>query len=191
MRRLLLGVLTIALLLPLAACGASGDAEEEALALRDRYIDMDACTLTADIRADYGERVYDFTVDAVYQKDGESRLTVTAPALLAGLTVCWKENTASLCYEDITVETGYLTEDGLSPMTALPALLDALRTGGLTACSRETGADGTETLRVTMEDEAVSYTFWFDPDTGAPRRAEIAADGYTVITCRVTAFQFG
>ncbi|MBR2667374.1 MAG: hypothetical protein IKD96_04355 [Oscillospiraceae bacterium] len=191
MRRVLLCVLTMTLLLLPAGCAGQDRAEARAMELLELYDDLEACSLTAELLADYGERTYTFTVDVVYDRDGTSRLTILEPDLLAGLTVRWQEETATLEYDGTTVETGYLTEDGLSPMTALPALLEAVRSGGLTACSTETWKDGRELLRLSFSDGTVSDTVWFDPDTGAPVRGEIAAEGYTVITCTVTDFRFG
>jgi hypothetical protein len=54
----------ISLLLLLCACGAGGGKTEElALETRTRMIGMTSCSFTADLTADYGNRVYDFTVE--------------------------------------------------------------------------------------------------------------------------------
>ena len=51
------------LILLLAGCHSEPSYDEEALRLRTDYLAMQNCQGTAQITADYGQRVYDYTVD--------------------------------------------------------------------------------------------------------------------------------
>ena len=56
--------------------------------------------------------------------------------------------TGALEYDGLILDTGELGPDGLSPMSAFPALLTAAKSGFLTACAMEE-REGEELLRVT------------------------------------------
>ena len=70
------------------------------------------------------------------------------------------------------VETGPLDGEDLSPMSALPQLLEAARSGYMAECSLEEGEQRT-LLQVRYADpdqppgEGRETTLWLDPDTHA------------------------
>ena len=181
----------------LAGCGGGEDegtgADELALNIRTEFLAMTACSFTADITADYGQRGDEYTLEVAWEKDGETVLTVTAPETIAGITARIADGTTYLEYDGASLETGPLSGDGLSPMEAVPAILEEICTGCIAACGFETVGEQ-ELLRVVCrEPESTPGTgaegvFWFDPVTHAPVLAELMQDGYTVIRCEVTEF---
>lgn len=87
MRRVLLCALMIILLLALTACSSKVTFEDAmALQVRTEYIGMKRCEGDATLLADYGERVYEYSVHFLWERDGEMSLTITAPENLAGIT---------------------------------------------------------------------------------------------------------
>ena len=173
MRRGVLCVLMTGLLL-LSACGAEGGVspeEELALTIRGEYLAMTGCTAQLSVTADYGQRVYEFDMDAAVT--GE---------------------TGTLEYDGLILDTGELGPDGLSPMSAFPALLTAAKSGFLTACAMEE-REGEELLRVTCgapdaaPGEGVETVLWFRPDTHELTGGEIWAEGLRVICCRCKNFR--
>jgi outer membrane lipoprotein-sorting protein len=165
-----------------------------ALETRTRMLGMNACSFTADVTADYGNRTYDFTVAVSYQKDGESILRVTRPENLSGISVTYSKEGTSLSFDGARIETGSLSSAGLSPLSALPMLLAAAQSGLMAECGFET-LDGMDTLAITcreeLEGEETEQKLWFDLATGAILRGEILAGGDTVIACVFTEFLFG
>lgn len=190
-------VLTITLCLTLTCCGGEGgnQAEQLALDIRGEYLDMAGCTASMAVTADYGQRVYDFGVSLTWQREGESVLTITAPENVAGVTArLTDDGEAVLEYDGAQVETGPLDDTGLSPLSAVPVLLDYAQTGYIASCGMETLGER-EVLRVDCRDpEAQPGTgrecsLWFEPDTHALLRGELSQDGYTVIQCTFSGFQ--
>ena len=63
-------LLCVPMILLLSACGRPpggvGEAEELALAIRGEYAALNTWTAQAEITADYGQRVYDYTVAAEF-----------------------------------------------------------------------------------------------------------------------------
>ncbi len=190
MRKRLLCVLMMTLLL--AGCGQTGgnEAEELALTIRGEYLALDACSAQTTVTADYGQRVYEYEL-AVSVDGEETVLTLSAPETVAGLTARLAGPDSFLEFDGLSVETGPLDGDGLTPVSAVPALLEAARSGYITACALE--EDGA-LLRVDCGDPAGSpgtgteYALWFDAATHALTRGEISADGFRVILCEFSDF---
>lgn len=193
MHRLWLCVPMIALLL--AGCGRLevSEAEQLALEIRGEYLELERCSASLEITADYGQRVYQFEMDAQVQGE-DAVLTLTAPETVAGLTARWAGEAGTLEYDGVAVETGSLDPEGLDPVSAFPVLLEAARSGYMAACALE--EDGA-VLRVDCGDPAgtpgqgTETTLWFDGETGALLRGEIRVDGFRVIGCTCTAFTKG
>ena len=179
----------------LAGCGRLevSEAEQLALAVRGEYLELESCSAALEITADYGQRVYQFEMDAQVQGE-DAVLTLTAPETVAGLTARWAGEAGTLEYDGVAVETGALDPAGLDPVSAFPVLLEAARSGYLTACSLE--EDGA-VLRMDCGDPAgtpgqgTETTLWVDGETGALLRGEIRVDGFRVIGCTCTAFTKG
>ena len=193
MKRLCAPMMTLCLLLAACGGGSGGRGDEElALDIRAEYLGMAACAATAEITADYGQRVYEYAVAAEF--DGaQTRLTLTAPEDIAGVTARLKDGAATLEYDGASLETGELDGQGLSPVSALPALLNAVQTGFIAEVGRE-DLDETATLRICCRDPeqapgaGVETAVWFDLDTHGLVQGEISVDGARVILCRFTQF---
>lgn len=193
MRKGVICVLMTTLLL--AGCGTAGvsEAEELALTIRGEYLAMDRCAVQAAVTADYGQRVYQYEMAVSVNGEGTS-LTLSAPETVAGLTARLSGEENLLEFDGVSVETGPLDGDGLTPVSALPALLEAARSGYITACALE--EDGT-LLRMDCGDPAGSpgtgteYILWFDAAAHTLVRGEVSVDGFRVILCEFSGFTAG
>ena len=191
MRKGLLCVLMMGLLF-LPACSGAGSVspeEELALTIRGEYAALSTWTAQAEITADYGQRVYEYAVAAEF--DGaQTRLTLTAPDTVAGLTAVLTENSGALEFDGLWVETGPLDPEGLTPAAALSALVETARTGYITACRLE--EDGL--LRVDCGDPesdpgvGTETALWFQPDSHQLLRGEISREGFRAIRCDFSDF---
>ena len=190
MRKLLLCVLMMTALL--TGCGQEkgSEAEELALTIRGEYLAMEACAAQAAVTADYGQRVYEYKM-AVAVNGEETVLTLSEPETVAGLTARLTGAENLLEFDDVCVETGPMDESGLTPISALPAMLEAARSGYITACALE--EDGS-LLRVDCGDPAgrpgagTETVLWFDTATHALTRGEVSVDGFRVILCEFSEF---
>ena len=190
MRKCVVCVLMTTLLL--AGCGKAGvsEAEELALTVRGEYLAMESCAARAAVTADYGQRVYQYEM-AVSVNGEETTLTLSAPETVAGLTARLTGEENLLEFDGVSVETGPLDDDGLTPVSALPALLEAARSGYMTACALE--EDGA-LLRIDCGDPegtpgaGTETALWFDASTHALTRGEISVDGFRAILCEFSEF---
>ena len=189
MRKLLLCALMMTLL---TGCGktAVSEAEELALTIRGEYLAMDSCAVRASVTADYGQRVYQYEMAAAVNGE-ETILTLSAPETVAGLTARTAGTDSRLEFDGVSVETGPLDDSGLTPVSALPALLEAARSGYIVTCALE--EDGA-LLRVDCGDPASSpgsgteTVLWFDASTHALVKGEVSVDGFRAILCEFLEF---
>lgn len=189
--------LMMTLILPLAACGEKGKADqaEEALSrIRGQYLELAACSGHAELTADYGQRVYPYGLDFSWQREGETLLTLTAPEIVAGTVAHIAAGETALEYDGVMLETGALNEEGLSPVDALPALLRYAREGFAAECDLEEEPLRLHVICRDPEKEpgaGPEAQLWFDPETGALLRGELSEDGVTVIQCDISNFIMG
>lgn len=184
-------MMTLCLLLTGCSGGendGNNSADELALSIRTEYLAMTACSTTVDMVADYGQRVYEYTLSVSWQKNGETVLTVLAPENIAGITVRIENKTGYLEYEGASIETGALTADGLSPVEAIPAILDNIFSGYIAECDFETIGESSQLWFLCRDPDnspgvGTEAAFWFDAESHALTCAEILSDGYTVVRC--------
>ena len=183
MRKLLVCVPMMTLLLLTGCGGGVGEAEREALSLRAEYLEMTSCTAQVEITGDYGQRVVRYTADLETEEE-HTALHLTAPETVAGLTAHLNGMDTALEIDGVTVETGTLDGERLTPLNAVPALLEAIRSGYITACSYS--EDGC--LRVDCGDPELGpgrgreTSIWFDSAHDLVR-GELSQDGVLAVTC--------
>ena len=184
----------IALCLLLTGCGrGEGPAEDPAQTIRTEYSALASCTGIAEITADYGQRVYDFTLDFSVA-DGETTLTITAPEEVAGVTARIAAGETRLEYDGVMLETGLLSRGRAIPgqraasyAAAMPAAVSA--TNGARKRQRRKRCSGW-TIAMRRRHRAAGQRQAcgsIQRGMGWPR-GELMVDGYRVITCVFTEF---
>ena len=127
-RRSLL-LLTVTSTLLLTGCTGGGSSARSKLeAAQSVYRTMSGCTAQAEITADYGQRVYGYTVDLTVQ-GGSGVMTVKQPENLAGTVLTWSDGETQLAFDGTELDTGTLSDSGLSPADAMPTILTACQGG--------------------------------------------------------------
>ncbi len=187
-------VCVLMMTLPLCSCRAGGGTtpQEQALSIRAQYLAAAGCTAQVHLTADYGRRVYTYE-GAVSVLGEDTVLTLTAPAEVAGTVARLSGKDGQLEYDGVVVETGPLSDDGLTPLGAVPALLEAARSAFMDSSTLES-PDGISLLRVLCRDPALSpgqgqeATLWFDPGSGALVLGELMLDGRQSVRCEFEQF---
>lgn len=186
------GLVPFALLLMLSACG--GEAREERIAaLREKYVAM-AYSAAAEVSvSDEAEELrYTLRFDA----DGEeTRVTVLAPELLAGITARVAGETLALEYDGLVLNAGG-TAGGVSAVNCVPLALRAVGEGWLVEENEEKiehDGESVDALRLCFETERGGETLrcivWFGADD-APLRAQIAENEKITADMEFTSFAF-
>ena len=174
-------VLMIPLLL-LAGCGErEARLEKKFDGFRETLLAASEVTLRASLTADYGENVEHYVVDAAY--DGkQTALTVAEPALLGGVRVTARWGETELSYGSVVIGAGPLNEDGITPVSAVPVMLEAMAGGHAELIWR----DGDSLAARLYAGEDSRCTVWLGEDDLTPFHAEISSGGRTVISCELS-----
>lgn len=189
-RSLLLLTATSALLLT-GCTGGGSSAKSKLEAAQSVYRTMSGCTAQAEITADYGQRVYGYTVDLTV-KGGSGVMTVKEPENLAGTVLTWSDGETQLAFDGAELDTGTLSDSGLSPADAMPTILTACQGGEIVDCCMEE-QEGGQVLHGTLDldgDQGGQIQCWFQPDSYGLLRAELSQDGVTVVTMQFSDFSF-
>lgn len=191
MGRLRLLPLMMTLLL-LAGCGGQKEASAEELAveLQRQWQNMTACAGHMDLTADYGERVFSCGLDVTYDQVTGGVLTLTEPELVRGICAYLKPDGLTLRYDGVSLETGPLTEEGLSPLEAAPTFYQQLTQGSLAAWDLTD-----EALSLTfrghdaLPGEGLEATLTFSRETNQPLTGELYWNGAQIIQAQFRDFQ--
>lgn len=185
-RRLTACVLMMILLLSGCKGGGEDTPETAALALRDTYQSLAGWSSTVDITAEVGDKVFDFTLDASWQREGETVLVITAPELLAGITARIVDGETVLEYDGAGLSLGLLDGRGLTAVSVVPWVMEQIGKGYMARCVW--AGENRELLQITFRDPAAEadkgteYRLTFDREAFALIRAEISVDGASVLT---------
>lgn len=193
MRKALSCVLMMTLLLSGCQAGSAGESPEEAaLALREEYQALAGWSAKVDVSVCYSETVYDFTLDANWQREGETVLTVTAPDLLAGITARIAEGETTLEYDGAGLSLGLLDGEGLTPVSAVPGIMAQIEKGYMAKCSW--AGEEQQYLQISFQDPeqepnaGTQFLLTFDRITHALLSAEVSVAGETVLTAKLSNF---
>ena len=177
------------LLLAVFLCGCSGSSGEieRGMALRSKLLAAESCTFDANITADYGDKVYAFSMGCSADKQGDLTFSVSAPETIAGITGTISADGGRLTFDDTALYFDLLADDQLTPVSGPWILIKTLRSGYLTSACVEEGS-----LRLTIDDsydeDALQLDIWLD-EGDLPKRAEILYDGRRILSLDVTSFE--
>ena len=196
MRKTASCVLMMILLLSGCQAGsAGGTPEDAALVLRTRYQALAGWSAQADVSVCYTDTVYDFTLDAVWRRDGETVLTVTAPELVAGITARIAQGETVLEYDGAGLSLGLLDDSGLTPVSAVTACMEQIETGWMARCAW--AGENEEYLQISFQDPELEpnagtqFLLTFGREDFALLSAEVSAAGDRVLTARFRNFKIG
>ena len=121
------------------------------------------------------------------EDDSGGAVTVLAPELIAGVTARVEPGSTVLQYDGVVLDTGSLDSLGLSPMSSLPVLVQAMKSGHLDSYGEE---DGLYVCRLEPNDE-YRVAVWFEPDGMVPQRAELESGGRVTVIAEISGWTEG
>lgn len=190
MRRIVSLALSALFALTLTACGTE-DTAARAETVRERCAERPAYTTEATVTLVREPDSISYTLRVEAAAD-ETRVTVLAPALLAGTTARLTGDALALEYDGLILDAGSAAK-GLSAVNCVPLTLRAVADGTLLEQSEEAYGDCERALRLSLESEAsgatLRYTVYFDA-SGAPLGAEIAENEKIAAFMEFTSFEF-
>ena len=176
MRKVFVSVLMMTLLL-LPGCGEREARLERGFdEFRQSVAETECLTASVRLTAMTGGTVSEYLLNLSY--DGSAAaVTIAEPELLAGITAVAERGQTEIEYGSVRLGAGELEETGLTPVSALPAVIDAIQSGYRELLWWE---EPYLCARLHVSDSSV-LTLWLEADTLVPYVAEIASDGRVVI----------
>lgn len=151
MRVILSVIMVIAIL---SGCGNKSDSISEAMELRRRLSKGESTCFEAVVTADYGDRIYTFTVASVAQNTGAVDFTVVSPETIAGITGSVSEGVGKLTFDDTVLLFEPLTQGQLTPAIGPWLMIKAILGGYIRSVSNVNDA-----LKFTIDDSFKSECF--------------------------------
>ena len=170
------------LLFFLAGCSENKEIND-GLELRTRLLQSRECSFSVCINVDYGQQLYNFSMDCIADQQGNIRFTVTEPETISGICGQISSDGGALMFDNVALDVGLLADNQLSPVSAPWILMNTLRSGCLTSACREDGM-----IRLSLDDryeeDALHLDVWLDTDN-LPQHADILHNGIRVLSLDV------
>ena len=170
----------------LSGCSGASKEIERGMALRSRLLKASTCSFDTQITADYGDKLYTFTLNCVGDAQGDLSFTVEEPESISGITGRITGAGGELTFEDTALSFPLMADGQLTPVSGPWLLLKTLRSGYLSSA----GMDG-EYLRLCMDDsyrdDALHLDIWVNGEN-MPVKAEILYSGRKILSLEVASF---
>ena len=171
----------------LTGCKSTNEPLDRALELRNKIAQSSGCSFSATVTADYGEKIYIFSMDCKTDQSGDLNFTVTAPATIAGITGSVSSTGGAITFDDKVLAFQTLADGQVTPVTAPWLFMKALRSGYIKDCSdTETG------IQISVDDSYAEDALHLQINTSgnAPVSAEIFWKGRRCLTLTVENFNY-
>lgn len=143
--------------------------------------ELNSLSFTAGVRAEYENKTARFSL--AYEEDASGgTVTVLAPELIKGIRAHVSPGGTQLEYDSVILDTGALDSFGLSPLSSLPLLVQAMKSAHLDSFWEE---DEMLVLQLEPED-GLKCTVWFEDTTMRPLRAEIISGGRVTVYIEIS-----
>lgn len=171
----------------LSGCSFSKSEMDRAMGLRSRILDGQSCTFDANITADYGDKLYSFSITAAGDSDGNLSFSVSEPQSISGITGTIASAQGYLTFDSAALAVPLLADDQITPISAPWIFLKTLRAGYLTSAETEG-----ELLHLRMEDsfsdDPLHLDIWLDA-SDSPIKCEMIYRERKILSLEVNNFR--
>ena len=170
----------------LTGCDHSGESINDALSLRNKLLASNGCQFSAVITADYGDEIYQFSMDCATDKEGNLSFTVIEPSSISGIKGNITEKGGNLTFDDRILAFQTMADGRVTPVTAPWLLVKTLRSGYINA-STKSDSGYTAIIDDSYHENALKLQVAIDTDN-LPDFAEIFCQGHRILTIDVKDF---
>lgn len=145
---------TILAILLLTGCSTQSDGVSEALQLRQRLTKGEGASFVTAVTADYGDRIYTFTMECVAKSTGAVDFTVVSPETISGIRGTVSEGVGKLTFDDKVLLFEPLTQGQLTPAIGPWLMIKAIQGGYIRSL-----ADADDCKEITFDDTLGSENY--------------------------------
>ena len=173
------GILFILMIGLLCACAPSEKQEEEFCHWRQT---LNAVSVTAEVSICQNKQAGTYTLQCDWTPE-ESHVEVLSPEAIAGVTASRTNENTQLEYDGLLLSLGELS--GITPVSAVPELLDRICSGYIELCYTEAADRGSITAVQFVEEQGITLRLWMDSNM-CPIRADFTQDKNAEIAISIT-----
>lgn len=170
----------------LCGCQDNSDQISSAIALRQKILNAQGCNFIAEITADYGDDLYQFSIKCQADQQGNMRFTVSQPESISGVTGQITDLGGTLTFDETILAFPVIADGQLTPIIAPWIFLKTLRSGYIVSCAEE-GAMTHLQINDSYSEKALHLDIWLD-ENNIPVCAEILWEGRRILSLTVGAF---
>lgn len=185
MRRAL-AIITVCVLC-LSGCKEEKTLLAEAIEFRADLVQSGGCRFTAELTADYGETVQEFTLSCQTDAQGTTLLTVLEPQTLAGISATVTDEGGKIQYDGLGMEFGLLANDNVIPAAA-PCMVVSCWTKEYIASAGQEDARYRVSYQKNFDEKMLTVDTYFEK--GIPICAEVCYNNSRVLKMMISDFSF-
>lgn len=179
--------LFLCVMLFFSGCGNRSELDR-AMALRAKLLASQGYRFDTTVTADYGDKVYTFSMACQADNRGNMTFTVTEPESIASITGTISEQGGKLTFDDMALAFELLADGQVTPVSAPWILVHTLHDGYLTSCASD--EDGLIlSIDESYEDDALNVTIWLG-EGDLPTAAEVLFKGKRILSLTVKNFSY-
>ena len=171
----------------LTGCKGANDCLDKAVSFRNKLLESNGCSFRSEITADYGEKIYTFTMMCNADKAGNMTFEVEKPESISG--ICGKITTqgGAITFDDQILAFQSLADGQITPVNAPWILIKTLRSGYIRSCTED--EDGFE-IAIDDSYEENALRLIIELENNIPDECEIFWKGRRILTVDIEAFTF-
>lgn len=185
MKRVFPVLMIIALLL--AGCGEAAALEKGLAEAREAWAQAESIGFTAEVTAELSDSVFDCSL-AVTRSGEETAVEVLAPENIAGIKARLKAGETEIEYDGVILAVGDAALGEISPLAAMPMLMDALLQGHARSIWTESQGEEAFAVAELYVSETEYALLWLQRENFAPRHMELVSEGRAVVKCEIISF---
>ena len=185
--RVKLSALLLSVSVFLFGCKGSNDCLDQAVSFRNRLLESNGCSFRSEITADYGEKIYSFSMACESDSAGNVTFEVTEPDTISGICGKITSQGGAITFDDQILSFQSLTDGQITPVNAPWLVIKTLRSGYIRSCAEKD--DGIE---ITVDDSYAedSLRLIISLEDDLPDECEIYWKGRRILTVNIEEFAF-
>lgn len=173
--------------LALSGCAAVESPLQPAVNFRSALVSAGGCTFVAEIRADFGDYICDFALEAEVGENARTHLRVRSPETIEGITATVCDDGATIDFDGLALEFGLLVAGQLSPLAA-PALAAACWMNGYIVSGGTQEGVYHVSYRKNLDGKEILADTWLKKDV--PICVELCYNNQRILQMVISDFKF-
>lgn len=186
MRRVIIPALMIMALL-LGGCGETEKLERQLESFRAEVAQAENLSFLAHVSAEMETTQFECVLRVVRQGE-KTTIEVVEPELIAGISAEISGDDAAIIYDGMILSLGSAMENAVSPIAAMPQIIDAVTKGHVTSIWTEQEGEREIVAAQTYLSDVSYMLLWFEKDSMTPIYAELVVEGAVVVKCKIEDF---